>query len=332
MQNISASAIHQLATDSSPLFCAVVGPTAVGKTEISLALAERMGCEILCVDAVQVYRGLDIGAAKPTPEEQKRVVHHGLDLVSPMEHFNASRYAEAVEPILDTAAKRYRPLVLCGGTGLYYRALLEGFFFAPDPDPALRAQLERRAQVEGVEVLYAELRRNDPPTADAIHPRDARRIVRALEIMRQTGTTVSELRQTQKPKPWMKMTGFIGFTRDKVDMARRIEKRTRWMYHNGLVEETRRLLEIGCTDKHTALQGLGYKECMAHLRGRLSLEDAVSQTILATQRYAKRQMTWFRHQFPTRWLEIGSENNFSKIIDKSLQLWLNNGNNDGSIC
>ena len=258
MQNTSTPAIDQRSALSPPLFCAIVGPTASGKTGLSIALARRMGSEILSADAMQIYRGLNVGTAKPTPEERRQAVHHGIDLVSPLENFSASRYADYAELLLISAMKRKRPLILCGGTGLYYRALLEGFFIAPDPDPELRRSLNERIQAEGSPALHRELVHLDPQTASTIHPNDARRITRALEIIHQTNRSVTALRQTQKKKNWIHNTLFIGLRRNRDELAERIQQRTEWMYENGLIEETRFLIELGCTEKHTALQALGY--------------------------------------------------------------------------
>ncbi|RJP33969.1 MAG: tRNA (adenosine(37)-N6)-dimethylallyltransferase MiaA [Candidatus Omnitrophota bacterium] len=307
------------------LFCAIVGPTAVGKTELSLALAEQLHCEILCVDSMQVYRGLDIGAAKPTAEEQNRVTHYGLDLASPLENYSASRFAEYAEPILKSYASRNQPLILCGGTGLYYRALLEGLFTVPDPDPLLRAHLMQRLQTENAAALYHELRQCDSETAEKIHPNDGKRLVRALEIIHQTGKTITILKKEQTKKTWIDHTCFIGIERDKNDLSARIEKRTDWMYRNGLLVETRQLLDMGCTTGNTALQAIGYKECVAHLQGDLSYKEAVEQTITGTRQYAKRQMTWFRRQFKTQWINLSKIKDLRETVRESLQFLSNGG-------
>ena len=203
----------------NPLFYAVVGPTASGKTDLSLALAEQLGAEILCVDSMQVYQGLDIGTAKPSAEEQQRVRHYGLDLVPPLVNFSAAQFEEYAEPILAKAWKEEKPLVLCGGTGLYYRALLEGFFIVPDPDMDLRESLKKRAEAEGREALFNELTQRDPETAAKIHPNDIRRAMRALEIIFQTGKTVSELRASQVKKRWKEAIFYLGIQRDKKNIG-----------------------------------------------------------------------------------------------------------------
>ncbi|MGC9326193.1 MAG: tRNA (adenosine(37)-N6)-dimethylallyltransferase MiaA [Candidatus Hinthialibacter sp.] len=327
MKNTNSRGYNQRTIDPPLKFCAVVGPTASGKTELALALAERSGADILCVDAMQTYRGLDVGSAKPTREERARAAHYGLDVASPLESFSASRFAQYAEPLLAAAREKNRPLILCGGTGLYYRSLLEGLFEAPDPDPDLRARLNERAVKEGSAALYAELSAADPETAGTIHPNDARRVTRALEIIAQTGMRVSELRRRQQKKGWIEETCFIGLQRDPADLDERIEARTQWMYENGLIEETVRLLMMGCTRRHTALQALGYKECYDYLQGRCSLAEARERTAKETKRYARRQYTWFRRQFPTHWIRINNCADFAQIVKESLQLWRNSDNN-----
>lgn len=327
MQNTSSLEFNQRTISVQPRFCAIVGPTASGKTALAIALAEYLDSEILCVDAIQVYRGLNIGSAKPDIEERNGIVHHGLDLVSPLEQFSAARFECYAEKKIIEAIDNNKILVLCGGTGLYYRALLEGFFEAPDPEPELRAELYRRAEHEGLEALYAELEASDAETAQKIHPNDARRIIRAMEIMKQTGVSVTELRRSQKRKPWFDQTVFIGIQREREDLVDRINRRTNWMYENGLVEETRWLLEIGCGSQNTAMQALGYKECYEYLLGRYSLSESIELTARETSRYARRQMTWFRRQCPTKWINANNAIDLRQIVEESLQLWRNSDNN-----
>ncbi len=327
MQNTSSLEYNQRTIPVQPRFCAIVGPTASGKTDLAIALAKYLGSEILCVDAIQVYRGLNIGSAKPGIEERNGIVHHGLDLVSPLEQFSASRFESYAEKKIKEAVEKDKMLVLCGGTGLYYRALLEGFFEAPDPEPELRAELYRRAEKGGLDALYTELESRDFETAQKIHPNDARRIIRALEIIMQTGVSVTELRRSQKRKPWFDQTVFIGIQREREDLVERIQRRTDWMYENGLVEETRWLLEIGCGPNNTAMQALGYKECYEYLLGKYSLQETVEITARETGRYARRQMTWFRRQCPTKWVNVNNAIDLRQIVEESLQLWRNSDNN-----
>ncbi|MBZ0254945.1 tRNA (adenosine(37)-N6)-dimethylallyltransferase MiaA [bacterium] len=325
MKNTSHRISNQHADSPKPLFLAVVGPTASGKTDLAIELARSLGADILCVDAIQVYRGLDVGSAKPTAEQQALVRHHGIDLASPLENFNASRYAEAVEPILEQAASANRPLVLCGGTGLYYRALLEGFFEAPDSDPVVREALLQRLESEGASALHAELAAADPETASSIHPNDGRRTARALELIQLTGESVSELRARQHPKPWISRTVFFGILREREELYARVVQRTRWMYDNGLIDETRQLIEMGCDENYTAMQALGYKECRPYLLGEISLEESIEMTIHGTQRYTKRQMTWFRRQMEANWLEWREGEPLQEKQNQCLKVWNNLG-------
>lgn len=313
--------IDQLANDGPPLFCAVVGPTAAGKTELAIELALRAGCGVLCVDAMQVYEGLDVGTAKPTPAERSRVPHYGLDLASPLENYNANRYAEAVEPLLRRAWENRRPLVLCGGSGLYFRALLEGFFEAPDVPPAAREAVRARIAREGGPAAHESLRRLDPETAAAIHPNDLRRVARALELIETAGEPVSALRRRQVKKPWLATTRFAGLKWDRRDLAERIARRARLMHETGLVEETEMLIRMGCAPRHTALQALGYRECYRARMGEISLEESIAQTAKNTVHYARRQLTWFGNQFDTHWILRKNDQDIRELSGEAMRIW-----------
>ncbi len=326
-QNTSSDSINQRAINSTPSLLAIVGPTASGKSELAMALAERVQSAILCVDSMQVYKGLDVGTAKPSQEQRNRIPHYGLDLVSPLETFSASKFASYAEPMVRRAAEAQSPLILCGGTGLYFRALLEGFFETPEPDPLIRSALKARLEQEGAQALYRELQHADAESARSIHPNDAKRMIRALEIVQQTGQTLSQLQAKQETKPWLKHTVFLGIKRTKKDLDRRIQLRTKEMYDNGLIEETRWLLQLGCGEEHTAFQALGYKECVDYLRNKNSLDEARSLTQIHTRQYAKRQMTWFRRQFDTHWLNLANTEEIQEIVNESLHVWTNSGNN-----
>jgi len=320
---IEFSRTHRL---SHPLL-AIVGPTASGKSDLAMALAERIQSSILCVDSMQVYRGLDVGTAKPTPEQRSRVPHYGLDLVSPLESFNASKFAEYGEPLVQQAVESQTPLILCGGTGLYFRALLEGFFETPAPDPQIRDALKSKRDTFGSEALYHELLQVDPQSAHSIHPNDTKRVIRALEIIQQTGCTLSQLHANQIFKPWIKQTFFLGLKHPKEILNRRIQLRTKEMYDNGIIKETQWLLQLGCSEKHTAFQALGYKECAEYLKGRISFDEALALTEKHTRQYAKRQMTWFRRQFETHWLDLSKCKEYNEMVNESLHVWENGGNN-----
>lgn len=305
----------------SSIFCAIVGPTASGKSHLAMALATRLHCPIVCVDSMQVYRGLDIGTAKPTPEDQKNVPHYGLDIADPVERFSSDRYTKLVEPVLEEAKQNQSHVILCGGTGFYFRALLEGFVETPDPDMELRNRLYAKLDEQGNESLYGELTKIDPQTAATIHVNDTKRVIRALEIYFQTGQSLTELKESQPQKQWLEDTVFVGLKWQPDDLRKRIKTRTRWMFENGLIEETRWMLDKGCKPGDTAMQALGYKECAEYLRGECTLEDAVSDTIQNTAHYAKRQRTWFRHQFPVHWLNCTEQSTEKEMQEQCLQIW-----------
>jgi tRNA dimethylallyltransferase len=279
----------------SPFY--LVGPTASGKSAVALELARRFDAEIVSADSMQVYRGLDIGTAKPTPAERAAVPHHLIDVVDLTESFDVARYvALARAAIADIQRRGKRPLIV-GGSGLYLRALAQGLCDLPDADPALRAELEAL----GRERARDELRRVDPEAAAQIDPRNFRRIIRALEICRLTGRRSSELRHewTLDALPLMH-----GLQRDRADLHARCDARAEAMFRAGLVAETQLLLERGLAENRTARQALGYKEVIAHLRGELDLAQTIKLVKTHTRQFAKRQLTWFRHQARVEWIGV----------------------------
>jgi tRNA dimethylallyltransferase len=279
-----------------PRIVCVVGPTASGKSALGLELAERLGGEIVSADSRQVYRGLDVGTAKPTRTERARVPHHCLDLVEPGERFDAARFrAAAGVAIADVAARGRVPLVV-GGTGLWVRVLLRGLCAAPPRVPALRAALERRAAERGTPVLHAELAALDPASAGRLAPRDAARVVRALEVALATGVPLSR---------WQAEHGFgerpydvllIGLARPVAELDERIAARARAMAADGFADEVRRLHARGVT-----VDAVGYREMLACVAGESDLETAIAATVRATRRFAKRQRTWFRREPDVVW-------------------------------
>ncbi len=278
---------------------AVVGPTASGKTVLSLTLAQRIGGEILCMDSMQVYRRMNIGTAKPTPAEQAAIPHHLLDLVEPDEAFTVSDYEAAARPMLDALPV---PL-LVGGTGLYLEALsTRSSFGTVAGDEALRQQLHRVAEREGVNALHARLAACDPVSAARIHPNDVRRVVRALEVYTLTGRPFSQLtvRQTDDRYRFC----LIGIDLPREALYRRINARVEQMMAQGLLKEVRALRDSGVPEDAQAMQGLGYKELYAYLDGEMSLDAAVSLIQMRTRHYAKRQLTWFRRDDRIHWLSF----------------------------
>jgi tRNA dimethylallyltransferase len=281
---------------------AILGPTAAGKTELGAWLAGRLGAEVVSVDSRQVYRRLDIGTAKPDAETRARVPHHLLDLVEPDERFDAAAFARLGRAAIAGIAARGRRVVLCGGSGLYYRALTEGLFRGPPPDGGVRAELDRELARRGAAAMHEELARLDPRAAARIAPRDAARIRRALEVHRVSGRAISEWQEGHgfSDRPY-RVLPFV-LSPPAAALERRIAERSRAMWRDGLVEETRSVLAAGFAPTCKPLCAIGYREAQAHLRGALAPDEAIAAIALATRRYAKRQRTWFRRLDGARWL------------------------------
>ena len=274
---------------------AILGPTASGKSELGLALAERLSGEIVCCDSMQVYRGMDIGTGKPTREEQARRPHHLLDLVDPGEPFHAAAWAAQARPVLDDIHRRGRTAIIVGGTGLYFRALRAGLFDAPAPDPTIRARHQAEAAALGVPALYRRLQEIDPDAAAKILPGDLVRTSRALEVYEQTGVPISELRRRAAPPllPWRLFVVVLDYPLDKLRPL--IQARVERMMGAGFLAEVEDLRKAGFGHAR-ALAALGYQQLGQHLDGLLTLEEAVAQTKPATSAYARRQRTWFRRE------------------------------------
>ncbi len=285
-----------------PRILVIAGPTASGKSDLAIELAEQLDGEIVCADSLTVYRGLDIGSAKPTPEQRRRIPHHLLDIREPTQPFTAADFrAEASQVINDILKRGKLPLVV-GGTGLYLRVLLRGLTDAPAEDPTLRRQLYRRAEQEGAETLLKELRQVDPETAARCHPNNLVRIIRALEVWHASGCTFSSFHQRHgfSDLPYDALTLCLDLCRE--ELYRRIDHRVELMLSAGLVDEVRGLLQAGLPDDVKPLQAIGYKEVLAHLRGELTLEAMLELIKRNTRHLAKRQLTWFRREPDLQWV------------------------------
>ncbi len=284
----------------------ICGATASGKTEAAIEIAEKINAEIISADSGQIYRGMDIGTAKPLSEEQKKVPFHLIDIVDPDQKFSAADFrARALEAIAAIQKKGKRPLIV-GGTGLYLRALEEGLFEGPSADPQVRAELEERIAREGVEALHRELEKVDPEAAKMIPSRNRQRIVRALEVYRLTGRPISEFwnehrsRDVEASTPHAATFMKFGLDLPKEQLARRIEERVDRMIGHGLVEEVRNLVEKWGKSAD-GLKIIGYKEIVVHLAGSITLSEAVSLIKQHTRQYAKRQRTWVRKDENIQW-------------------------------
>lgn len=279
------------------------GPTAVGKTELALEIALRLGTEIVNADSMQVYRHMDIGTAKPGAKERALVPHHLLDVADPDESFDAARYAELARPVIETLLERRKIPLIVGGTGLYLKILTKGICPGAPGSQGVKKQLIREMEEQGLPKLYEELLRVDPDAGRRIHPHDRQRIVRALEVFRLTGIPLS-LRQSQhrfNERIYRSIKIFL--YRERNVLYERINRRVRQMIDEGLLEEVRRLMERGYGPELKPMQSLGYKQMAAYLRGELAWDSAVSEMQRATRQYAKRQLTWFRGDPEYHWID-----------------------------
>lgn len=293
-----------------PRLLCVAGPTASGKTALSLALARCLDGEIVSCDSMQVYRGMDIGTAKPSPDERGGIPHHMLDVAEPTEDYSAARYArEADEAIRGVLARGKHPIV-AGGTGLYLRALVSGLHdAAPDDGGQSRARFAAYLGERGEDALHALLADADPETAARLSPKDHRRVIRALEVHALTGTPLSEHHRRARSNPPRYETLTLGLRcPDRAELYARIGARVDDMMRRGLLDEVRALLDAGVPAGCTAMQAIGYKELTDVLAGLVPLETAVEDVKTATRRYAKRQKTWFNRQWDVLWLDAGAPN------------------------
>ena len=294
-----------LSEKALPRVVAIGGPTATGKTALSVALAKQFDGEVISADSMQIYRGLDVGTAKVTPEECSGVPHHLVDILDPETPFSVADFVSAADGcIRSITAAGHLPLVV-GGTGLYITSLLNGLGFAPEKgDPDIRRKLEQRAEEEGKEALYRELRQIDPEYAAAVHPNNLPRVIRALELYQNTGRRMSEQRrQALRPEPpyrWLCLC--LGY-RDRSLLYRRIDDRVDRMLEAGILEEARTVYDHRDTYR-TAAQAIGYKEFFPYFEGAQGLDACLDKLKQASRNYAKRQLTWFRHQQNALWLYV----------------------------
>lgn len=302
-----------------PKILVVSGPTASGKTALAVELALAHNGEVVSADSMQIYRRMDIGTAKPTRAEMRGVPHHMLDVADPEEDFSVARYVELAARCVDDILARGRLPIVAGGTGLYIDSLLSGRTFARfDPDSPLRRKLEGELARRGGAALLEELARVDPDTAARLHPNDSKRIVRALEVYRSTGTTLTAHNAMTRSLPprYDALTLTLAFQR-REDMWDRIDRRVDRMMVDGLVEEVRALLDSGVPDRCTAMQAIGYKEMAAALRGDGDTARAAEEIKLRSRQYAKRQLTWFRRNPDARWLLWDREPDLSAALQTS---------------
>ena len=287
-----------------PKLVVITGPTASGKTALGVALARRLGGEVVSADSMQIYRGMDIGTAKPTPEEMQGVPHHMIDIADPAENYSVSRYAKEAAACVDDILARGKLPIVVGGTGLYIDSLIAGRTFADGTaDTALRQELSERYDEIGGEGLLGELRKVDPERAAKLHPADKKRIVRAMEVYILTGRTITQHdAETRAVPPRYDAAKIALDFAVRQDLYDRIDRRVDIMVQQGLFDEVRALLAAGVPADCTAMQAIGYKEAVAAVQGKAAPQDAVAAIQLASRRYAKRQLTWLRRDQDPFWL------------------------------
>lgn len=305
---------------SIPRVIAIVGCTASGKSALALELCKRHSGELISMDSMQIYRGMDVGTAKPTLAEQAEIRHHMIDVVDPTESYSGGAYVEAATEAIRDVYARGRLPVLCGGTGLYLDGLLRGGYGENYADPAIRADLENFADEHGVMALHARLAEVDPESAAATHPNNVKRVIRALEIYLVSGKTKTELdKLSQTAQPQIEALVFGIRYNDREVLYDRIERRVDVMLKEGLVEETERLMKAGVFETNaTAAGAIGYKEILPYLEGNATLEAATAELKTATRRYAKRQMTWFYAKPYVNWIDADpadGKRTFEEIVN-----------------
>lgn len=299
--------------DSKQKLLVIIGPTAVGKTKLSIELAKQYNGEIISGDSMQIYRGMDIGTAKITKDEMEGIPHHLIDIKEPDENFSVAEFQTLVRAMIEEIAKKGKLPIIAGGTGLYIQSVIYDYQFSDvSGDEQFRLQLEERAKEIGNEALYKELIEVDPESASQIHPNNVRRVIRALEIYHLTGKTRHEFQKSQEPD-LLYDTALVGLTMERDKLYDRINSRVNLMVEQGLLEEVKRLYHQGIRDCQS-IQAIGYKEIYEYLDGKVSYEDAIEALKQNSRRYAKRQLTWFRNKMDVKWFDMTDVNHFTKKI------------------
>ena len=298
----------------------LTGPTAVGKTDLSIQLAKAINGEIISADSMQVYRHMDIGSAKVTPEEMDGVSHHLIDVLEPEEEFNVVVFQKLAKEALTGIYERGHIPIIVGGTGFYIQALLYDIDFTEnDGDTAIRRELEKLAQTQGAGCLHQMLQEIDPESAAAIHQNNVKRVIRAIEFYRQTGKKISLHNEQEREKQSPYQFLYYVLDTDRKILYERIDRRVDLMMEHGLVDEVKHLADMGCTRDMVSMQGLGYKEILDYLSGEIPLEEAVYILKRDTRHFAKRQITWFKRERDVRWLELEQfQNDRKKVLEHIL--------------
>ncbi|MBM7563387.1 tRNA (adenosine(37)-N6)-dimethylallyltransferase MiaA [Paenibacillus sacheonensis] len=297
------SPASQEQANARPKLLVLIGPTAVGKTRMSLDIAKAWNAEIISGDSIQVYAGMDIGTAKIKPEEREGIPHHLIDICDPTHPFSVAEFQERCAALIPDILSRGKLPFIVGGTGLYVESVAYGYDFAEvGSDDAFREEMSRFALDNGADALHDKLRAVDPEAAERLHPNDQRRVIRAMEVFHLTGTTFTEQQQGQKKTSPYELC-MVGLTMDRAVLYARINERVEAMIAEGLIEEVQGLLDRGVPADAVSMHGLGYKEIVLYLQGHLTLEEAVELLKRDTRRFAKRQLSWFRHMPDIHWID-----------------------------
>lgn len=298
----------------------ILGPTAAGKTELSLKIAEIINGEIISADSMQIYRMMDVGTAKASKEEQEKIPHHLIDIIDPDQEFSVADYQETVDKLIPEIIGRGALPILVGGTGLYIKAVVEGFLFPEmNTNMNLRNQLEIEASEHGNQYVHDKLQEIDKKLAEKLHPNDLRRVIRGIEVFHETGHTITYYKRKQEETPSRYNALKIGLTRERSILYQRINQRVVKMIENGLIEEVKSLLDSGYDLGTTALQGLGYKEIIGYLDNEYTLDEAIRVLKRDTRHFAKRQLTWFRRDKSIHWFDL-SELDKSTVYKEIISL------------
>jgi tRNA dimethylallyltransferase len=303
---------------SLPPILAIVGPTASGKTALSILLAQKLNGEIISADSRQIYRYLDIGTAKPTPEELQRVSHHFINILNPDEQYNAGEYGLQARAQIEQLLKHNTQPILVGGSGLYVRAVIDGFFEGPGKNSEIREHLETEARTFGSENLFERLKKIDPISVAKMDASKVRRVIRALEVYYTTGKTISDLHAVQEVKNIFEVIQF-GLEWERKQLYYRIERRVDEMIENGLIEEVRGLLLKGYSRNVNALNTVGYKEAFEFIDGKITKEEMIRLIKQNTRHFAKRQLTWFRGDKRIKWIPVNEETDWHEVAENILR-------------
>jgi tRNA dimethylallyltransferase len=293
---------------------AIVGPTASGKTTLSILLAENLHSEIISADSRQIYKFLNIGTAKPTPEDLRRIPHHFIDVLDPDQEYNAAEYGQQARSKIEELLKRGIQPIIVGGSGLYIRAIIDGFFQGPGKDSEIRESLEQESQKYGAEMLFEKLKRIDPVSAAKMDASKVRRVIRALEVYYTTGKQISDLHSSQETRAPFEVLQYA-LEWERKTLYERINHRIDEMIENGLVEEVRELKTRGYLSGMNALNTVGYKETFDFIEGKLTKEEMVRLIKQNSRHFAKRQLTWFRADKRIRWISVNERTNWNEITE-----------------